>query len=71
MNGQKVMLFFLKPWLTTKIRLDLLLIEDQLPFLFLRAFISGSGNIPSFLFLTFDYFANYNSCNLASDNIII
>ncbi|KAE9584102.1 hypothetical protein Lalb_Chr00c49g0413081 [Lupinus albus] len=45
--------------------------RDQLPFLFLRAFISGSGNIPSFLFLKFDYFANYNSCNLASDNIII
>ncbi|KAE9601007.1 hypothetical protein Lalb_Chr13g0293161 [Lupinus albus] len=39
--------------------------------LYNRAFISGSGNIPSFLVLTFDYFAYYNSCNLASDNIII
>ncbi|CAL0319166.1 unnamed protein product [Lupinus luteus] len=66
----------LKPWLTTKIRLDLLLIENQLPFFVLesiynRAFISGTGNIPSFLVLTFDYFAYYNSCNLASDNVTI
>ncbi|KAF1888096.1 hypothetical protein Lal_00024108 [Lupinus albus] len=56
--------FFLKHWLTTKIRLNLLLIENQLFFalenLFNRAFISDS-----------DYFAYYNSCNLASDNIII
>ncbi|KAF1888307.1 hypothetical protein Lal_00036249 [Lupinus albus] len=55
---------------------DLLLIENQLPFfvlesLYNRAFISGSVNIPSFLVLTFDYFAYYNSCNLASYNIII
>ncbi|KAE9600953.1 hypothetical protein Lalb_Chr13g0292501 [Lupinus albus] len=68
--------FLLKHWLTTKIRLDLLLIENQLPFfvlesLYNRAFISGSVNIPSFLVLTFDYFAYYNSCNLASYNIII
>ncbi|KAE9601003.1 hypothetical protein Lalb_Chr13g0293121 [Lupinus albus] len=68
--------FLLKHWLTTKIRLDLLLIEKQLPFfvlenLYNRAFISDSGNIPSFLVLTFDYFACYYSCNLASDNIII
>ncbi|KAE9601114.1 hypothetical protein Lalb_Chr13g0294331 [Lupinus albus] len=33
--------------------------------------IRGSGNIPSFLVLTFDYFVYYNSSNLASDNIII
>ncbi|KAF1888305.1 hypothetical protein Lal_00036254 [Lupinus albus] len=68
--------FLLKHWLTAKIRLDLLLIENQLPFfvlesLYNRAFISGSVNIPSFLVLTFDYFAYYNSCNLASYNIII
>ncbi|KAE9584103.1 hypothetical protein Lalb_Chr00c49g0413091 [Lupinus albus] len=60
----------------TKIRLDLVLIENQLPFfvlesLYNRALISGSGNIPSFLVLTFDYFAYCNSCNLDSDNIII
>ncbi|KAF1888303.1 hypothetical protein Lal_00036256 [Lupinus albus] len=68
--------FPLKPWLMTKIRLDLVLIENQLPFfvlesLYNRALISGSGNIPSFLVLTFDYFAYCNSCNLDSDNIII
>ncbi|KAE9600952.1 hypothetical protein Lalb_Chr13g0292491 [Lupinus albus] len=68
--------FPLKPWLTTNIRLDLVLIENQLPFfvlesLYNRALISGSGNIPSFLILTFDYFAYCNSCNLDSDNIII
>ncbi|KAF1888186.1 hypothetical protein Lal_00008099 [Lupinus albus] len=39
--------------------------------LYNRAIISVSGNIPSFLVLTFDYFSYYNSCNLASDNIII
>ncbi|KAF1888284.1 hypothetical protein Lal_00046695 [Lupinus albus] len=62
--------------LPRKSLLDLLLIENQLPFFILeslynRAFISGSVNIPSFLVLTFDYFAYYNSCNLVSDNIII
>ncbi|KAF1888279.1 hypothetical protein Lal_00043637 [Lupinus albus] len=55
---------------------DLVLIENQLPFfvlesLYNRALISGSGNIPSFLVLTYDYFAYCNSCNLDSDNIII
>ncbi|KAE9601006.1 hypothetical protein Lalb_Chr13g0293151 [Lupinus albus] len=64
--------FLLKPWLTTKIRLDLLLIENQLPFFVLesiynRALISSSGNIPSFLVVTFNYFSYYNSCNLASE----
>ncbi|KAK7283072.1 hypothetical protein RIF29_12328 [Crotalaria pallida] len=68
--------FLLKPWLTTKIRLDLLLLENQLPFfvlenLFDRAFPSRNGKIPSFLVLTFDYFAFYNSCNLATDNVAI
>ncbi|KAE9600951.1 hypothetical protein Lalb_Chr13g0292481 [Lupinus albus] len=68
--------FLLKPWLTNKIRLDLVLIENQLPFfvlesLYNRALISGSGNIPSFFVLTYDYFAYCNSCNLDSDNIII
>ncbi|TKY74713.1 UPF0481 protein [Spatholobus suberectus] len=70
--------FLSKPWLTTNIRLDLLLVENQLPFfvldgLFKLSFTSrsGSGNqrIPSFIELTFDYFVYYNRSNLNFRNI--
>ncbi|KAF7817236.1 UPF0481 protein [Senna tora] len=62
----------LKPWLTTTMRLDLLLLENQLPFFVLErlynlAFASSMSNNskhPSFLELTFDYFVYYNRLDL-------
>jgi len=69
--------FLLKPWLTTNIRLDLLLLENQLPFfvlenLFNLSFASTSArNIPSFLELTFDYFIYYNRSKLTYQNVKI
>ncbi|KAJ7960478.1 hypothetical protein O6P43_020913 [Quillaja saponaria] len=62
--------FFLQPWLSTTMKLDLLLLENQLPFfvlenIFQRAFASLQNNdeFPSLLQLTFGYFACYNLCN--------
>ncbi|CAJ1973734.1 unnamed protein product [Sphenostylis stenocarpa] len=73
--------FLLKPWLTTSIRIDLLLLENQLPFfvlenLFNLSYASGpdaaaNKKIPSFLDFTFDYFIYYNKSNLKSQNISI
>ncbi|CAK8568651.1 unnamed protein product [Lathyrus sativus] len=72
--------FLLKPWLASHIRLDLLLLENQLPFFILEKIFnisfttsnsthtSAKTKIPSFLDLTFDYFAYYNKSNLVSDN---
>ncbi|KAJ7960614.1 hypothetical protein O6P43_021032 [Quillaja saponaria] len=62
----------LKPWLSTTIRIDLLLLENQLPFfvleeIFGRAFVSHENkNLPSLLQLTFHYFAHYNKIDLDS-----
>lgn len=64
-----------QPWLTTVIRLDLLLLENQLPFfvlerLFNLAFASSTNRrLPSFLELTFDYFGYYNKMNLAPKDV--
>ncbi|KAK7283071.1 hypothetical protein RIF29_12327 [Crotalaria pallida] len=65
-----------KTWLRATIELDLVLLENQLPFFVLenlydRAFTSHIGTIPSFLVLTFQYFTFFNSCKLASDNVTI
>ncbi|KAJ7960485.1 hypothetical protein O6P43_020919 [Quillaja saponaria] len=61
----------LKPWLSTTIRLDLLLLENQLPFfvlekIFERAFASLQNNdeFPSLIKFTFDYFDHYNQIGL-------
>ncbi|XP_004501312.1 UPF0481 protein At3g47200 [Cicer arietinum] len=71
--------FLLKPWLASNIRLDLLLLENQLPFFVLEnifnlsnvsANINNNNKIPTFIELTFDYFAYYNNSNLASHNNI-
>ncbi|KAJ1415901.1 hypothetical protein SESBI_17740 [Sesbania bispinosa] len=72
--------FLLKPWLSTNIRLDLLLLENQLPFFVLDSLFnlsigsahgSDRNKIHSFLEFTFDYFSYYNRSNLVSDNITI
>nr|AFK44688.1 unknown [Medicago truncatula] len=70
--------FLLKPWLASSIRLDLLLLENQLPFFVIQeiynlSFTSTNASvpktkIPSFLELSFDYFAYYNQSNLGFDN---
>ncbi|XP_020212340.1 UPF0481 protein At3g47200 [Cajanus cajan] len=63
-----------KSWLESIIRLDLLLLENQLPFsllesLFNKFFTNRSNhNIPSFIVLTFDYFDYFNKSNLSYDN---
>ncbi|KAJ7960483.1 hypothetical protein O6P43_020917 [Quillaja saponaria] len=60
----------LKPWLLTAIRIDLLLLENQLPFfvlekIFERAFVSNqNSDFPSLLKFTFGYFAYYNKIGL-------
>ncbi|XP_028783237.1 putative UPF0481 protein At3g02645 [Neltuma alba] len=69
----------LKPWQATAVRIDLLLLENQLPFhdldkLFRRVFpFSGTDNCgnPSFLHLTFNYFAYYNKVELDPQDISI
>ncbi|KAK7276807.1 hypothetical protein RIF29_17953 [Crotalaria pallida] len=64
-----------KPWLTSHIKLDLLLLENQLPFFILEklynlAFSSptkqndGETRYPSFMELIFHYFNDYNKLNL-------
>ncbi|XP_058780995.1 UPF0481 protein At3g47200-like [Vicia villosa] len=68
--------FLLKPWLASNIRLDLLLLENQLPFFVVEKIFnisfSSKTNIPSFLELTFEYFAYYNKSKLDfSDNSYI
>nr|KYP34284.1 UPF0481 protein At3g47200 family [Cajanus cajan] len=64
-----------KPWLDSMIRLDLLLLENQLPFSILQAlfnkFFIDRSNIPSFLKLSFEYFGYYNRSRLSFHNISI
>lgn len=64
------------PWLQGSIRIDLLLLENQLPFfvldrLFNLSFTSDEVNRISFLDLTFDYFGYYNRSELKFNNISI
>ncbi|KAG5034235.1 hypothetical protein AAZX31_04G066800 [Glycine max] len=74
----------LKPWLTTNVRLDLLLLENQLPFfvldhlfgLSMQSYTSTSGrggkkNIPPFIAFTFDYFSFYNRSELNFHGVMI
>lgn len=67
----------LKPWLATAIRLDLLLLENQLPFpeldrLYNRVFPSNPRHEnPTFLRLTFDYFDYYNNMKLEPQDVSI
>ncbi|XP_045806406.1 UPF0481 protein At3g47200-like [Trifolium pratense] len=69
----------LKPWLASNIRLDLLLLENQLPFFVIEKIFNLSNSshasvntkIPSFIELTFDYFAYYNTSNLGCSGISI
>lgn len=73
--------FLMKHLLATNIRLDLLLLENQLPFFVLENLFNLScpsapaaapnRKIPSFLELTFDYFIYYNRSKLTSQNIRI
>ncbi|KAJ7964941.1 hypothetical protein O6P43_014670 [Quillaja saponaria] len=63
----------LKPWLSTTMKVDLLLLENQLPFvllqkIFTEAFPSGQNNncFPSLLQLSFKYFAYYNNQGLGA-----
>ncbi|XP_058780996.1 putative UPF0481 protein At3g02645 [Vicia villosa] len=62
----------LKPCLANDIRLDLLLLENQLPFFVVEKIfnisLSAKTNITSFLELTFDYFDYYNTSKLVSNN---
>ncbi|GLT55408.1 hypothetical protein SLA2020_285330 [Shorea laevis] len=61
----------LKPWLAARMQLDLILLENQLPFfiidkLFDLAFPSRQGS-PSFVELAFEYFHSYNRQKRSSD----
>ncbi|XP_058781024.1 UPF0481 protein At3g47200-like isoform X1 [Vicia villosa] len=62
----------LKPCIANNIRLDLLLLENQLPFFVVEKIFnisfSAKTNFPSFLELTYYYFSYYNKSNLASNN---
>ncbi|XP_028802466.1 UPF0481 protein At3g47200-like [Neltuma alba] len=57
-------------WLTEAIRKDLLLLENQLPFFFLKKLYNVAfpcnrrGDLPSFLELTYSYFAFFNKQRL-------
>ncbi|KAK7410275.1 hypothetical protein VNO78_00933 [Psophocarpus tetragonolobus] len=66
---------FLKPLLADVISLDLLLLENQLPFFVLaRLFnlsFAGNNDIPSFIELTVHYFNPYNRSKLSFNNISI
>ncbi|XP_028755759.1 UPF0481 protein At3g47200-like [Neltuma alba] len=69
----------LKPWQATTVRIDLLLLENQLPFADLerlcsRIFLPSMTNIhrnPSFLRLAFDYFAYYDNMQLDPQGVTI
>ena len=61
----------IKPWLATKMQLDLILLENQLPFsivdkLFERAFASRPVT-NSMVELSFEYFQNYNTQKMFLD----
>ncbi|KAI4332472.1 hypothetical protein L6164_017377 [Bauhinia variegata] len=62
----------LKPWLSTNMRLDLLLLENQVPFFLLETVYKltsdpPQGHIPSFLELSIKYFEYYNTQDLKPD----
>ncbi|KAJ7964925.1 hypothetical protein O6P43_014656 [Quillaja saponaria] len=65
----------LKPWLNTSIRIDLLLLENQLPFfvlenIFNEVFASqkrANAKFPTLVKLTFDYFKYYNKMGVQVD----
>ncbi|KAG5021011.1 hypothetical protein JHK87_016866 [Glycine soja] len=64
----------LKPWLTSNIACDLLLLENQVPFFVLKrlfnlSFSTRGGDFPSFLELTFDFFEEFNRSRLNFNNI--
>ncbi|KAJ7964949.1 hypothetical protein O6P43_014676 [Quillaja saponaria] len=68
----------LKPWLSTTMRVDLLLLENQLPFvllqkIFTEAFPSGQNDngFPSLLQLSFNYFAYYNNQVLDASDVSV
>ncbi|KAK7410273.1 hypothetical protein VNO78_00931 [Psophocarpus tetragonolobus] len=70
--------FPLTPWLSSSIRKDLILLENQLPFFILHDLFnrssssaSANNNIHLFLELTFHYFTYYNKSNLNFHNITI
>jgi len=61
----------LKPWLAGRIQLDLILLENQLPFFIIKelfdlVFPSKPG-FPSFVLLTFEYFSSYNRQEMPPD----
>ncbi|KAL2323289.1 hypothetical protein Fmac_027668 [Flemingia macrophylla] len=68
-------MFIQNPWLFTNIQLDLLLLENQLPFLVLESLYNLSfhsrSEIPSFIGLSLVFFADYNARKLLEDNVSI
>ncbi|KAJ7964935.1 hypothetical protein O6P43_014664 [Quillaja saponaria] len=71
----------LKPWLSTTMKVDLMLLENQLPFFVLQQIFNeafpnrqdnNGGVLPSLLQLSFEYFAYYNNQRLeASTDVSI
>ncbi|KAJ7964928.1 hypothetical protein O6P43_014658 [Quillaja saponaria] len=69
----------LKPWLSTTMKVDLMLLENQIPFVVLQQIFdeafpnSQDNNVvrPPLLQLSFEYFAYYNKQNLDSTNVSI
>ncbi|XP_058781023.1 UPF0481 protein At3g47200-like [Vicia villosa] len=64
--------YLLKPWLRYNIKLDLLLLENQLPFFVVKKIFnisfSAKPYIRSFRYLTFYYFEEFNTSNLVYDD---
>ncbi|KAG2689953.1 hypothetical protein I3843_09G162400 [Carya illinoinensis] len=62
----------LKPWLTARMQLDFLLLENQLPFFIMEKLyelVSVTNTIyPPFIDVTFHYFGFFNTQNISSDS---
>ncbi|KAI4346005.1 hypothetical protein L6164_013088 [Bauhinia variegata] len=68
---------FLKPWLADDVAHDLVMLENQLPFFVLNGLFKLAtaditpGDLPSFLDLTFTYFADLNPQKIQSDSVSV
>lgn len=66
---------FLKPWLANDVALDLILLENQLPFFVLEGLYNlaiaphVTAGLPSFVDVTFNYFKPHNQQNIEPSNV--
>ena len=70
---------FLKPWLANDVALDLILLENQLPFFVLTGLynlaiaphVTAGHDLPSFVDVAFNYFRTHNQQNIRPENVSV